>query len=162
MSHREVAAQLDSEDPKPDARHALGLPNSFCAFSCPIPRCLNRFVPPAVAPVILIVAFMVVLAKRTALPDQCLHSAEADVRPPRRKSGFGPAEWSVSVSRLPVAGHEVRTPAICRWFPARKPRPVGVPGLSCSPGSARAGPPPRASQLAHVVLALLRRTRRGA
>jgi hypothetical protein len=23
-------------------------------------------------------------------PDQCLHSAEADVRPPRRKSGFGP------------------------------------------------------------------------
>ena len=24
----------------------------------------------------------------TALPDQCLHSAEADVRPPRRKSGF--------------------------------------------------------------------------
>jgi hypothetical protein len=27
---------------------------------------------------------------RTALPDQCLHSAEADVRPPRSKSGFGP------------------------------------------------------------------------
>ena len=24
------------------------------------------------------------------LPDQCLHSAEADVRPPRRKSGFEP------------------------------------------------------------------------
>ena len=23
-------------------------------------------------------------------PDQCLHSAEADVRPPRRKSGFDP------------------------------------------------------------------------
>ena len=30
------------------------------------------------------------LDQRTALPDQCLHSAEADVRPPRRKSGFGP------------------------------------------------------------------------
>jgi len=29
------------------------------------------------------------LDQRTALPDQCLHSAEADVRPPRRKSGFG-------------------------------------------------------------------------
>jgi hypothetical protein len=26
--------------------------------------------------------------QRTALSDQCLHSAEADVRPPRRKSGF--------------------------------------------------------------------------
>jgi hypothetical protein len=30
------------------------------------------------------------LGQRTALPDQCLHSAETDVRPPRRKSGFGP------------------------------------------------------------------------
>jgi hypothetical protein len=28
------------------------------------------------------------LDQRTALPDQCLHSAEADVWPPRRKSGF--------------------------------------------------------------------------
>src|SRR6476619_6614005 len=28
------------------------------------------------------------LDQRTALPDQCLHLAEADVRPPRRKSGF--------------------------------------------------------------------------
>ena len=28
------------------------------------------------------------LDQRTALPDQCLHSAEADVRPSRRKSGF--------------------------------------------------------------------------
>jgi hypothetical protein len=27
------------------------------------------------------------LDQRTALPDQCLHSAEADVRPPRTKSG---------------------------------------------------------------------------
>ena len=27
------------------------------------------------------------LDQRTALPDQCLHSAEADVRPPRRKAG---------------------------------------------------------------------------
>ena len=32
------------------------------------------------------------LDQRTALPDQCLHSAEADVRPPRRKSGFDPIE----------------------------------------------------------------------
>ena len=30
------------------------------------------------------------LDQRTALPDQCLHSAEADVRPPTRKSGFDP------------------------------------------------------------------------
>jgi hypothetical protein len=28
------------------------------------------------------------LDQRIALPDQCLHSAEADARPPRRKSGF--------------------------------------------------------------------------
>src|SRR5258708_27667573 len=32
------------------------------------------------------------LDQRTTLPDQCLHSAEADVRPPRRKSGFDPTE----------------------------------------------------------------------
>ena len=31
------------------------------------------------------------LDQRTALPDQCLPSAEADVRPPRRKSGFDAA-----------------------------------------------------------------------
>ena len=30
------------------------------------------------------------LDQRTALPDQCLHSAEADVRSPRRKSGVDP------------------------------------------------------------------------
>ena len=30
------------------------------------------------------------LGQRTALPDQCLHSAETDVRPPRRKSGLDP------------------------------------------------------------------------
>jgi len=30
------------------------------------------------------------LDQRTAIPDQCLHSAEADVRPPRKKSGFDP------------------------------------------------------------------------
>ena len=28
------------------------------------------------------------LDQRPALPDQCLHSADADVPPPRRKSGF--------------------------------------------------------------------------
>ena len=33
---------------------------------------------------------IVQLDQRTALPNQCLHSAEADVRPPRRKSGFDP------------------------------------------------------------------------
>jgi hypothetical protein len=32
------------------------------------------------------------LDQRTALPDQCLHLAEVDVRPPRRKSGFDPTE----------------------------------------------------------------------
>ena len=37
------------------------------------------------------------LDQRTALPDQCLHSAEADVRPPRRKSGFDPyGHWIVA------------------------------------------------------------------
>jgi hypothetical protein len=30
------------------------------------------------------------LVQRTALPNQCLHSAEADVRPPMRQSGFDP------------------------------------------------------------------------
>ena len=35
------------------------------------------------------------LDQRTALPDQCLHSAEADVRPLRRKSGFDP-EWTLA------------------------------------------------------------------
>ena len=30
------------------------------------------------------------LDQRTALADQCLPSAEADVRPPRRKFGFEP------------------------------------------------------------------------
>ena len=34
------------------------------------------------------------LDQRTALPDQCLLSAEADVRPPRRKSGFDPTPTS--------------------------------------------------------------------
>ena len=34
------------------------------------------------------------LDQRTALPDQCLHSAEADVRPPRRKSGFRNGQYS--------------------------------------------------------------------
>src|SRR3954469_15498951 len=37
------------------------------------------------------------LDQRTVLPDQCLHSAEADVRPPRRKSGFDPRPDIVSV-----------------------------------------------------------------
>jgi hypothetical protein len=31
------------------------------------------------------------LDQRAALPDQCLHSAEADVRPPRMKSGVEPS-----------------------------------------------------------------------
>jgi len=31
------------------------------------------------------------LDQRTTRPDQCLHSAEADVRPPRRKSEFDQA-----------------------------------------------------------------------
>ena len=40
------------------------------------------------------------LDQRTALPDQCLLSAEADVRPPRRKSGFGPGADTNVVSRI--------------------------------------------------------------
>jgi hypothetical protein len=38
------------------------------------------------------------LDQRTALPDQCLLSAEADVRPPRRKSRFDPYKLSRLVS----------------------------------------------------------------
>ena len=38
------------------------------------------------------------LDQRTALPDQCLHSAEADVRPPRRKSGFDPTRSSAALA----------------------------------------------------------------
>jgi hypothetical protein len=30
------------------------------------------------------------LDRSASVLDQCLHSAEADVRPPQRKSGFGP------------------------------------------------------------------------
>ena len=40
------------------------------------------------------------LDQRTALADQCLHSAEADVRHPRRKSGFDPIPNSLSWSRI--------------------------------------------------------------
>ena len=36
------------------------------------------------------------LDQRTALPDQCLHSAEADMRPPRRKFGFDPKRSSLT------------------------------------------------------------------
>ena len=39
------------------------------------------------------------LDQRTALPDQCLHSAEADVRPPRRKSGFDVVDGARSQQR---------------------------------------------------------------
>ena len=48
------------------------------------------------------------LDQRTTRPDQCLHSAEADVRPPRRKSEFDPTRtstmdtWIVSGLRLGV------------------------------------------------------------
>ena len=50
------------------------------------------------------------LDQRTALPDQCLHSAEADVRPPRRKSGFG--RWV----QLVAATHsrELVSAGVCR------------------------------------------------
>src|SRR5713101_2415845 len=40
------------------------------------------------------------LDQRTALPDQCLHSAEADVRPPRRKSGLDPKATSPRLKAL--------------------------------------------------------------
>ena len=40
--------------------------------------------------------------QRTVLPDQCLHSAEADVGSPRRKSGFDPFEtWVEYESHSP-------------------------------------------------------------
>src|SRR5208337_3853740 len=38
------------------------------------------------------------LDQRTALPDQCLHPAEADVRPPRRKARFDPLLTIVACS----------------------------------------------------------------
>ena len=50
------------------------------------------------------------LDQRTTLPDQCLLSAEADVRPPRRRSGFDPLQTS-----RPNRGHSknVIRPAEC-------------------------------------------------
>ena len=47
------------------------------------------------------------LDQRTALPDQCLHSAEADVRPPRRKSGFDPP---ADIGPLARQRHHPRSP----------------------------------------------------
>jgi hypothetical protein len=43
------------------------------------------------------------LDQRTALPDQCLHSAEADVRPPRKKSGVDPSATSTGLKFRSVA-----------------------------------------------------------
>jgi hypothetical protein len=43
------------------------------------------------------------LDQGTALPDQCLHSAEADVRPPRRKSGVDPSATSTGLKFRSVA-----------------------------------------------------------
>ena len=42
------------------------------------------------------------LDQRTALPDQCLHSAEADVRSPRRKSGFDLKPTSRNLLGMPI------------------------------------------------------------
>jgi hypothetical protein len=59
---------------------------------------------------------------RTALPDQCLHSAEADVRPPRSKSGFGPIiEIGRSLNRT-AANKKYRL--VCR-----QPKPNQVPTI---------------------------------
>ena len=44
------------------------------------------------------------LDQRTALADQCLHSAEADMRPPRRKSGVDPTATSARISCCSSAG----------------------------------------------------------
>ena len=56
------------------------------------------------------------LDQRTALPDQCLHSAEADVRPPRRKAGFDAKATSAACATkcLSVAPDvtDERTPAL--------------------------------------------------
>jgi hypothetical protein len=41
--------------------------------------------------------------QRTALPDQCLHSAEADLRPPRRESGFDSSATSTGLKFRSVA-----------------------------------------------------------
>src|SRR4029077_1500765 len=46
------------------------------------------------------------LDQRPALPDQCLHSAEADVRPPRRKSGFDPERTLIAEERPRQRGSE--------------------------------------------------------
>ena len=56
------------------------------------------------------------LDQRTALPDQCLHSAEADVRPPRRKSGFDPG----CVNSTP--GLAARAFSSFRTLQGRRPR----------------------------------------
>jgi hypothetical protein len=42
------------------------------------------------------------LDQRTALPDQCLHSAETDVRPPRRKAEFDPLLTPVPLPLRPL------------------------------------------------------------
>jgi hypothetical protein len=50
------------------------------------------------------------LDQRTALPDQCLLSVEADVRLPRRKSGFDPfLPWAVGFCCAAQRGNEANT-----------------------------------------------------
>ena len=59
------------------------------------------------------------LDQRTALPDQCLHSAEADVRPPRRKSGFDAVDGSSTGTRVPPLWEQTQMygPAVrCKWI----------------------------------------------
>ena len=51
------------------------------------------------------------LDQRTALPDQCLHSAEADVRPPRRKSGFDPI-CDIGADRNPAVQQPLAAPYV--------------------------------------------------
>ena len=66
------------------------------------------------------------LDQRTALPDQCLHSAEADVRPPRRKSGFDPTEtWGpvTILGYLYVIPHSLRARKVLGFNSRTNARP---------------------------------------
>ena len=90
------------------------------------------------------------LDQRTALPDQCLHSAEADVRLPRRKSGFDPLRTSTGSSGLTrqrafgapkSAGYFARKRKLARSVPTMI-FPVNPPSCDClSVVRFRQGPP---------------------
>ena len=89
--------------------------------------------------------------QRTALPDQCLHSAEPDVRPPRRKSGFGPPIIDIGRSLSRTAANK-KYRLVCR-----QPKPNQVILILYG---ARPAPPRRLLPQTKRSLWLRRRRRR--